>query len=278
MLQIYAHQYLLLGASLNNIKRAVDEDPEGGVQIEDGQDRDKVANFFDLLRGHAIQLQLPVSMAILKEDVEDIKSGKVATYRDSSTRLRVVERVIHKELQERLFLFVPPHRGGYYSADGELPLELDFRAVVQKFPSSKYDLIEAGNCYAADRHTACVYHLARVTELGMIAFATKAGVSADDCINWNKALNLAQKYLSEKTHGFTGLDKLSEEYYSEVLLWLRNFKTARRNPVSHAPRVYTEPLAYNMFNIVKNLMTLLCVRLSEIPQTASEDDELGSAD
>jgi hypothetical protein len=47
--------------------------------------------------------------------------------------------------------------------------------VLSAFPAAKSDIIEAGNCLAAECHTACVFHLMRVVEWGLRAFCAHLG-------------------------------------------------------------------------------------------------------
>jgi hypothetical protein len=49
-----------------------------------------------------------------------------------------------------------------------------------KYARTQFDIVEAGNCYAAGRGTAVVFHLMRITETAVQEFGRKLGVSLVD--------------------------------------------------------------------------------------------------
>jgi hypothetical protein len=77
-------------------------------------------------------------------------------------RIASVQSMARKELRERRFLYVPNERVGHYN--NKLLCGAD---VADKFPAAVPDILEAGNCYALARPTACVFHLMRVIPYGM---------------------------------------------------------------------------------------------------------------
>ena len=60
--------------------------------------------------------------------------------------------------------------------------------MSRHFKSAKDDIGAAGNCYAADLHTAAVFHLMRVAEKGMKALARHLGIKK---VTKTKPLTLA---------------------------------------------------------------------------------------
>src|SRR5436309_10023407 len=73
---------------------------------------------------------------------------------------------MQKEMSESFLVFVPKRQAEYFEKDALFGGE-----VSQAFPSAWEDIRDAGNCIAADLHTAAVFHLMRVGELGMRALA-----------------------------------------------------------------------------------------------------------
>jgi hypothetical protein len=73
-----------------------------------------------------------------------------------------LKTVIDLELESILCLRIAPEKVKFYQETkgfGE--------NVANRFPSAAFDIEEAGKCYACNRNTACVMHLARAVEVGL---------------------------------------------------------------------------------------------------------------
>jgi hypothetical protein len=85
----------------------------------------------------------------------------------------VTERV-SDELHEQRFLHVKKEKVKFYrnlqTLDGPIP---------KKFPRATHDLYHAGNCFALEQFTACVFHLMRVMEHCVQRFGNKLKVQID---------------------------------------------------------------------------------------------------
>jgi hypothetical protein len=195
----------------------------------------------------------------------------IPTRGEAALEIRCIKKSFDAEIESRLFLFVLPHRTPYFS-DG-LMMGGEIQEIVESlessWPNAIFDALEAGNCFAFERFTACVHHLAKVVEFGLVSFTAFAGVEEADRLNWNKALEKAHKNLREKQGNFAHVSHEDEQYYSEVLGLLRNFKTAWRNPSSHIPMIFEEPKAKALFSITKTTMQHLTKRFREIPMPSS---------
>ena len=91
-------------------------------------------------------------------------------------------------MADKSFMFVPPERAAYYDQP-----ELFGKEVNAKFPDIQFDVVEAGNCYAAGRGTAVVFHLMRIMETGVQAFGTKLKVKLAGEKNWQNILDEVNK-------------------------------------------------------------------------------------
>lgn len=69
-----------------------------------------------------------------------------------------------RDLNESVFLFLSLPDTKYYQQE-----QLFGSEVFESFPSARYDVGEAGNCYVLGRHTACVFHCMRILEKGLHA-------------------------------------------------------------------------------------------------------------
>jgi hypothetical protein len=115
---------------------------------------DEIKEILDLVSnsGHFLGLHGTKRLADdLSERIGTISNDALAA------KIQSIEVLMKKELADKEFFHVPKERVDFYnnkSLCGEL--------VAEKFPYAVPDIIEAGNCYALDRPTACVFHLMRV--------------------------------------------------------------------------------------------------------------------
>jgi hypothetical protein len=100
----------------------------------------------------------------LKVDMTLLRLLKLNLSTDLSaigTELRCIHDAILISMRTHTFLAVDQHLNSYINN------ELLFgKIVLDKFPRAKTDIIEAGNCLAADCNTAAIFHLMRVVEHG----------------------------------------------------------------------------------------------------------------
>jgi hypothetical protein len=158
-----------------------------------------------------------------------------------------VERTIKWEMEDKLFMYIPPERAERYDQK-----ELLGKDVNAKFPALQYDIAEAGTCYACGRSTAVVFHLMRIMEVGVQAFGTKLGVSLVKEKVWQVILdgiNAAIKKLPPKDPATIELAQVSANLYSVKLAW--------RNEVMHPKDTYTLEEADNLIRQVKIFMEQL---------------------
>src|SRR5579864_2451812 len=90
---------------------------------------------------------------------------------------------IKDEMEDKLFMYIPSPRAERYDL-----IEPFGTGVAGNFPSCSYDAKEAGSCFAGARFTACVFHLMRVLEIGLLAFARLFPAVPTDKENWQQII------------------------------------------------------------------------------------------
>jgi hypothetical protein len=113
-------------------------------------------------------------------------------------------------------------------------------------------MVEAGNCYATGRGTACVFHLMRIMEVGVQELGKSLGVATVNQKVWQNILdevNKAIKGLDPKNPKTIELCQASANLYSVKLAW--------RNEVMHPKDIYTLEEAENLIRQVKIFMSHL---------------------
>jgi hypothetical protein len=183
------------------------------------------------------------------------------TNRGAAECFAQLDRTIKWEMEERLFMFIPPERATFY---GKQDL---FGAIVHgAFPSARFDIIEAGNCYAAERATACVFHLMRVLEIGLSVLGTVFGVSLAHT-NWAPAIDQIESKIREMRKDSNWKlrpdYKEQQEFYAQAASHFGVLKDAWRNYTAHARGKYTLEEAELLLKNIGAFMQKLATRLHE---------------
>ena len=160
------------------------------------------------------------------------------------------------------FAYVPPARSKYLEQEA-----LFGEAVWKAFPSARYDIQEAGNCYAVGAHTACVFHLMRAVEgaLRVLARDLKVKLPGLEFEEWNRIIEAIQECAEVRAKTLRRREDRTKarEFYGGAIGEFRAFKDAWRNHVMHARASYDEQRAQSAMTHVREFMQRLAERLSE---------------
>jgi len=175
-----------------------------------------------------------------------------------------LQNLMMNEMKTHLFLWVKSEKAKYYEQE-----ELFGKAVADKFSSTEQDIRSAGNCYASDNNTACVFHCMRVLEKGLHAFADHLGVPFTIPIelqNWQNIIEPIEKEISQREKTLPRGTAKSEElkFLSGAAAQFRYFKEAWRNHVAHSRVTYDDIEALRIMSHVHQFMEELATHgLSE---------------
>jgi len=134
--------------------------------------------------------------------------------------------------------------------------------VSDAFPSTDCELEEETKCYAVGRFTAAVFHLMRVADIGLCAFARS--IHADPANkSWETVLKRMQDKLDENSAAKPPDWKSTEQYYSDLMAHFRSIKNAWRNYTMHGSERYSKDKAEEVFVNVRALMRGLAERVKE---------------
>jgi hypothetical protein len=202
---------------------------------------------------------------------------------DISAANEIVYRLsldIVKALGDRLFLRVaddrrnlPMHMQGRKPHAGVLDVFGDNVKIA--FNSATSDIIEAGNCLAAECNTAAVFHLMRAAEIALRAIAVDREVEfANKPINqqeWGTILGALEGILKDmrledgKNWQKPEFKEAQIRFYNDAVQELRAFNETWRRYIAHANKdaFYDRDYAWSAFNHVKKFMQKLSTRISE---------------
>lgn len=97
--------------------------------------------------------------------------------------------------------------------------------VTEIYPEIAHDVVEAGNCLAMDRGTACVFHLMRIIEFGLQRIGGRLKIEKIHNKNWQQVLSQISVAVSRMPESTTALRK-KKEGYTEVVALFETVKMA----------------------------------------------------
>jgi hypothetical protein len=242
-----AEEFFKIATQLSSLAHYAQQDLERGIKspIISASSKGFMAAVTEI-EGHCEKLGLKVSVQAARGALRLLASPDTV-FSDLAPAIQQLRNDIQWETQSVLFFHVPGKQSDFYDQK-----ELFGVDVNLKFPSIQYDMVEAGNCYAMGRGTACVFHLMRIMEVGVQGLGTKLGVTLVAEKNWQNILdevNKAIKRLPPKDSATIAKSQASASLYSVKLAW--------RNEVMHPNDTYTLEEAENLIRQVKTFMGYL---------------------
>jgi len=185
-----------------------------------------------------------LGLRVSKGHVDHIhKNAARLTNKQVASEIEHLDRTIRLEMENHLFFFMPPNQADYYDKS-----ELMGADVLAKFPDLRYDIVEAGNCYAASRSTAVVFHLMRIMEVGVQEFGKKLGVTLVQEKNWQNILDEINKAVKALPKGPQAVEM------AHAAANLYSVKVAWRNEVMHPNDTYGHDEAKSLIGLVRVFM------------------------
>jgi hypothetical protein len=206
------------------------------------------------------RLDLPVSTLHIKDALDVLRLRSEKTDGNAIERLAgQVSDNIAKELSLREYFTLPSDKAKLYSAKNWFGDQ-----VADAFPSTGYDANEALKCYALSRNTACVFHLMRVLEIGLISLAKHLSVPHAHS-DWGNMINGIEGKINaiDKDPNKPANWKDEREYLCQCISDFRTFKNAWRNYTAHARGKYDDEDAVEIMGSVKSFMRQISTRFTE---------------
>lgn len=181
------------------------------------------------------------------------------------TEITELQRSFHADLSDIIFWVIPPDHFKHY-------MDATFFGVVGVFSKQvDFELYSAGNCYATQNYSACVFHLMRAVEAVAKLLVRKMKVTTHlvkpvELCDWGTLIRGFEKALLELEKGSkTNVRKKDTlVYYSHAVASFRNFKDAWRNKVSHSHTMYSENDARYIMENTRQFLQHLAPRLKRI--------------
>jgi hypothetical protein len=239
------------------LKPRVEETGEGSIELRDG-DKRQVNDLLDEVGKSFPSKDFPYVFAVIIRVRAFANSG--CNFQELYTRVLALRETLEDELRGRKLVLVPALKADYCDKEDLFGVK-----VSSAFPSAVRDIKEAGNCYAVDLNTACVFHLMRVLEKGLMTLATPLGVAYDsenrDTLleRIEAAIAPIEKLLSQDRPA----QLVDLQVYGEVSKELSYFKNPWRHYVVRSSLNYEQQEALKIMNHVREFMQHLSLRHSD---------------
>jgi hypothetical protein len=173
------------------------------------------------------------------------------------TQADYVRELLEQELKKRQF-FVLDVNGGYY--DNPLLAGAPFR---DNWPTANKELVEAGNCFAVDRYTACVCHLMRALEYALKAFENELKITAPARgpeNTWGKIIGRIEQKKKQPSPEWMA----KAGFNDNCLTFFCAVKSACRDKTFHVESSYDKGSASSLFSCTVAVLSEISKELKEI--------------
>ena len=253
MLRFYAEKFHTATHLMAMFRSRLELEKRDNVSIF-GTSPTEIAKHLNELSCILGELNLPLSKKNVDFISEKLQANAMIT-QEFRFAVDHLYRTLNDEIQLVTFFSIKPENAKLYDQK-----DLLFGDEVNTaFPSSTFDIKEAGRCLALERDTACVMHLMRALETPLQALAKDLSVNVKRD-NWGdllKEIEIAVLALSPKS------DAERKISYSDACTQFRFFKDAWRNEVMHSRGKYTPEEANTVLVACHAFMKTLSKRLNE---------------
>ena len=174
-----------------------------------------------------------------------------------------VRRNLELELKTQRFFVLNPDDNRFYDNR-----ELAGDRFRNNWPNANTELTEAGNCFALDRHTACVCHLMRSLEYALKAFEAELKITpptAGYANTWGKIIaRIEGKRFNPGTKTVTADWVKNAEFYDTLLSYFSAAKSACRDKTFHVEASYGRDSSKKMLDCVVAVLAKSAEHLREI--------------
>lgn len=243
---LWAFDGLLEEVSFRRLERGDKQAEEATVEL--------VERVLGQLISDCENLNLDGTVALSSMAIAECKRGRT-TLGELRTRLLDIHILFQTECFSQKFLRLTKEESDAFDN-----AELFGAAVASSFSSeqTRCEIVEVGSCYAVGRYTACVFHLMRVLERGLLVLASDLKVPfavPAEYSNWQNIIEQIEAQIKSFEKLKAGPHKTETlKAYSEAAKQFRYFKDAWRNHVAHSREVYDKGQAMSIMLHVKEFM------------------------
>ena len=217
------------------------------------------------IREESVRLDMPTVIGRLARIAAFFSFGARSTNGALSHEINELFDAVERDAREQFFCHYRQERVGFL-----LKVQEDWASVFVNFKSARTE-IEAGvDCYALGHNAACVFHMARIGEIGLRAIGRERGVKTvrgNVPIAWGTWGNVFQaiepeiKIIRNKPNRHQKDAALA--FYDTVLSDLHAIQSLYRDPTMHFRGTYDDGEAQSAMFRARSLMKTLASKLDE---------------
>lgn len=182
--------------------------------------------------------------------------------------LREIEELwnaLDHDAYQQLFCHYPLNKVGVL-----LEFNKTWGQAIDAFPSAEKEIEEGVDCYALGHNAACVFHMARVGEIGLRTIARERGIKnvrknvPVEWATWGVVLGAIEGHLKAIRNKPAGPKKdAALAFYDTILSDLRAIQSLYRDRTMHLRKDYNDGDAQDAMFRVRQLMITLSNKLGE---------------
>ncbi len=257
MLETSALAYIELGIRIEQA-RSVFEIAETAYNEGDpgrkltAAERDELRDLLEKLLKECKQLSLTTAAFLIESRIGNLPA--------TLGEFDLLSDAVKFEIKGKLFLFVPSHRAKYY--DVILP-----SIITTRFGAASPEIVAAGNSFAAELYTGCVFHAMRAAEIGVRVLAITLGVTFKfdiEFAEWGKIVGeIEPKIKAIESQPRCAQREADLAFYSEAASQFRYFNVGWRVRTDHARATFDEGQAQTVLDHTISFFQTLATRLKE---------------
>jgi len=251
-----AERYFKLGAGLGLLLQAL-ESMTAGRQTFQGLTPNYISSALKGIEEDCLAISLNISARGAKRILAELTQGIPGV--ELKVKLDELRSVIGDEMESVLFLHIRNEFAEFYRK----PYGFDDEKVKssEAFPSIIADVEAAGNCLVVEQGTACVFHLMRIMEKGLMALAAPLGIPYAP--SWESFLKQIDAKMSRKWDDKEPDWKKDEAFFKEAAAHLSAVRFAWRNPTMHIGPHHSAEEAKEIYAAVRTFMRHLATKVKE---------------
>lgn len=269
MIKFSLHELMNVAAWMTSISTnfyMASQTPENPLKEHEIQD---LVRQLKELQKHCRNFELPVSAEAIERALSDLPKN--------DREIEMLMGVVESEIKSRLFIFVPAERARYFQSSSLLSDN-----ATRAFPKASWELVQAGNCYAASLDTACVFHSMRAAEIGVRCLGTALGVSFPnypiELAEWQNILEQVESKIAAMKAMPRGQIKDEQlKFYSQAAVQFRYFKDAWRVRVAHARETFDGSQALQVLEHTRDFFESLAARIRRAARGAAPLKDFSAA-
>jgi len=239
---------------------------------DDGDGSERISE----INGAAIQGNVRLLKVLLKEtgdkhidhSIDQLWSaiGHCKNNAQIYAKMEVLYQSLRVSFSDRLAYCYPKDKGDIFRRWKD-----DWDIVYTNFASARLDIVEGIDCYALGHNMACVFHMARVGEIGLRAIGRERGIQSlkggvpIEWATWGQVLQEIEPKTEDirKNEPKGPKKEHALQFYNTVLSNLRAIRNLYRDPTMHFRDNYDDGEAQSAIFRVRSLMTMLSSKLDE---------------